>query len=304
MRLDIYLASHDGVKSREKAQELIKAGQVTVNGVVVTKPAFKVGEEDEIEVSRQKAEASDRKTVEPINLRLKILYEDDACIVIDKPRDVSVHPAPSIPSSEPTILHGAAYLMKERGLPFSAAETLVHRLDKETTGCLLLAKTPEAHLALQKQFADRTVKKTYLALVAGVPKHDEATIDAAIGRSTSNRTKMTVFGGSASRDAKTTYRVLDSSENVALLECDLHTGRTHQIRVHLMSVGHPVLGDATYATKESEKMSAKLKIDVLCLHAWKLSFVSPAHSAVAHVCSPLPSRFASLISQEGLRLAE
>src|SRR3989338_8531562 len=178
---------------------------------------------------------------------------------------------------EKTILHGIAYLFQKKNLPFSSEAVLVHRLDKETTGCLLIAKSPAAHIALQKQFADRTVSKTYLALVAGVPSPPAATIDAPIGRSTHDRTTMGIQGASGFREAQTTYRTVSvsSKKDCALLTCDLHTGRTHQIRVHLSSVGHPVLGDGTYTSVLSERVTQDYDIHGLCLHAWKLEFVSP-----------------------------
>jgi len=153
-------------------------------------------------------------------------------------------------------------------------------LDKETTGCLLIAKTEKAHTFLQKQFADRTVKKTYLALVAGVPSPPSAIIDAPIGRNLVNRTLMSIFKTRSSREAKTTYRTLEVRVNCTLLECDLHTGRTHQIRVHLRSIGHPILGDSSYGTHESKKITKGLGINGLCLHAQKLSFNTLSHKRV------------------------
>ncbi|MBP7114563.1 MAG: RluA family pseudouridine synthase, partial [Candidatus Peribacteraceae bacterium] len=153
-----------------------------------------------------------------------------------------------------------------------------------------------AHLTLQKQFADRSVQKTYLTVVAGVPYPASAIIDAPIGRHSQERTKMSVYQATATRHAKTTYRTIGKTDDVALLACDLHTGRTHQIRVHLKSIGHPVLGDPSYGSGQSEDIAQKNDIDFLCLHAWKLSFTSPSKKKV-DVMSTLPKNFSALLKR-------
>jgi 23S rRNA pseudouridine1911/1915/1917 synthase len=181
----------------------------------------------------------------------------------------------------------------------------VHRLDKPTTGCLIVAKPPSAGLRpafpdLQKQFEERTTKKKYLAIVSGVPEHTEATIDAPIGRNLTDRTKMSVLKTSASRDAKTTYRILDSVDDCSVLECDLHTGRTHQIRVHLSSVGHPILGDTPYGSPASKKLTDHYKVSGLCLHARSIVFVSPADDKEHLVEASLSSTITSALASTGL----
>jgi 23S rRNA pseudouridine1911/1915/1917 synthase len=245
-------------------------------------------------------EPAPESTIAPRDLKLPVLYEDTACLVINKPAGIAIHPAPGIKVNEPTILHGIAHLCRKKRLPFSPSQVLVHRLDRETTGCLLIAKTPEAHAALQKQFKDRTISKTYLAIVAGTPKEAEATIDAPVGRNVRERTKMSVLGATRSRAAQTTYRVLSQSKSVALLACDLHTGRTHQIRVHLAAIGHPVLGDRTYLSPESEELTREHGIGNLALHAWKLSFVSPVKKGTETVTAPLPQEFRRTLFTLGL----
>lgn len=297
-RLDAFLAKEADV-SRVRAGQLIKDGCVKVNGRVTTKPAHIVEPEDAIVASIEGLKASEDH-VTPVDLKLPILYEDDDCLVINKPAGVAVHPAIGIPKDEPTILHGAAFLFKERKIPFVASHVLVHRLDRETTGCLLIAKNPDAHRKLQKQFSDRTVEKSYLALVSGVPKNAAAVIDAPIGRSTIHRTKMSVHNTAKTREARTTYRVLGSSNGVSLLQCDLHTGRTHQLRVHLTTIGHPILGDETYNNKESEKKSRELSINDLCLHSWKLKFESPA--GIVNSEAPINGLFQGIVKQLSLRL--
>ena len=289
--------------SRAKAQKAIEDGKVRVNDEVIRKASVRVQEGDKVSAVEQAFSPTDSQAgmPAPIDLHLPILYEDAACWVINKPAGIAVHPGTGMAPGEATILHGAAYLYKAKKLPFTSESVLVHRLDKETTGCLLVAKTPEAHLFLQKQFESRSVKKLYLALVAGVPEHPQATVDAPIGRNVSNRTQMTVYhtGGDA-REARTTYKVLSAARNAALLECDLHTGRTHQIRVHLTSIGHPVLGDDSYTNTLSERLTQEYDIRSLCLHAWKLTFRSPVDQNDHAVIAPLPSSFLRAIEAVGI----
>jgi len=301
--LDKALAEAQTHLSRVKAGTLIRSGAVLLNGRVVRKPAHLVKPEDRVEVTADGAPASESHIV-PKDLKLKILYEDAACLVIEKPAGIAMHPAPGLPKDEPTILHGVAFLFKKKKLPFAASSVLVHRLDRETTGCLLIAKTSQAHAALQKQFKDRTIRKTYLAAVAGVPAESEAHIDAPIGRHVSQRTKMSVLGATHARSAQTTYHVLSQSRQAALLACDLHTGRTHQIRVHLSVIGHPVLGDTTYASPVSERIAEEQGIDRLCLHAWKLTFRSPTAKKKTTVIAPLPPLFRKTLKALSLPSAD
>ena len=289
-RLDVFLSSQDGVLSRSKAQKLIKDGMVQVNGKVVTKVAFMLKEGDHITVAESRGSTIRGRDVESsVDLHLDVLYEDSACLVINKPAGLAVHPASSMKKGDRTILNGVEFLFKKRSLPFSEDAILVHRLDKETTGCLLIAKNVAAHAALQKQFEDRTVSKKYLALVAGVPSPSSATIDAPIGRNLVQRTMMSIFKTGKSRAAKTTYKTIQAKEDCALLECDLHTGRTHQVRVHLSSIEHPILGDPKYHSALSEKVTKEYGIKGLCLHAWKLAFDSQVDERRVSVVAPISS---------------
>jgi 23S rRNA pseudouridine1911/1915/1917 synthase len=290
MRLDVFLAKTMPTLSRMKAGALVRSGAVRVNGRIIRKPAHAVKPGDRIEADRDAHPVSDTH-ITPEDLSLPVLYEDDACLVIDKPVGISVHPAPGMAQGTTTLLHGIAHLFASRGLPFGASSVLAHRLDRETTGCLLIAKTPEAHASLQKQFKSRTVEKTYLAIVAGVPTLPTATIDAPVGRNLIHRTRMSTLQTSVSREAQTTYHVLGSSRDASLLACDLHTGRTHQIRVHLRAIDHPILGDITYGSKRSEEITGKYQIHGLCLHAWKLAFTSPADGRRHTATAPLPTAF-------------
>src|SRR3989344_3781932 len=294
-RLDSFLAEEGRVLSREKAKRAIEEGHVRVNDVIVKKPAHRLEPGDRVIVSDD-ASTPTESAIEPKDLHLEILYEDEQCFVINKPAGYSVHPGAGA-IDEPTILHGVALLFTKMKIPFSSESVLVHRLDKDTTGCLLIAKNPAAHIALQKQFETRTVKKTYLALVAGIPEKSQAKIDAPIGRSSMNPTKMAITGTSTSREAQTTYRIVGKASNVALLECDLHTGRTHQIRVHLAGIGHPVLGDSSYSSSLSERLAQELEINSLCLHSWKLTFASPADEKEHSVKADPAAQFLEILKR-------
>ncbi|MBU0766424.1 RluA family pseudouridine synthase [Patescibacteria group bacterium] len=301
-RLDIFLSSQDKNLSRAKAQKLIKYGKVEVNEKIVTKVAFMLKEGDKVTVSEIDAMPLNSKDMESVDLHLDVIYEDEACLIINKPAGFAVHPAGSMHKDEQTILHGIAFLFEERRIPFTPDGVLVHRLDKETTGCLLIAKNTEAHAVLQKQFENRTIYKKYLAIVAGAPQPPSATIDAPIGRNLVHRTMMSIFKTSKSREAKTTYRTLEAKDDVALLECDLHTGRTHQIRVHLSSIGHPILGDSKYNSSLSREVSEEYKIEGLCLHAWKLEFDSPEDNGRVKVASQFSSLFENSLEHVGLNI--
>ncbi|MSR86934.1 RluA family pseudouridine synthase [Candidatus Peribacteria bacterium] len=299
-RLDAFLAAEGRMLSRAKAQKAIDDRQVRVNDNVVTKSSHRLQEGDKVSLQDSERREKESGNIQSEDLHLPVLYEDDACLVIDKPAGLAVHPGAGMVENEKTVLHGIAFLFQERSLPFSTESVLVHRLDKDTTGCLLIAKTPEAHLLLQKQFETRTVHKTYLALVAGVPEVPTATVDAPIGRSVGNRTKMSVRASFTSREAQTTYRTLASVKNVALLECDLHTGRTHQIRVHLHSIGYPVLGDSSYVSALSERLTQEFDIRNICLHAWKLTFTSPADQKEHALKAGLPQTFVRALEAAGI----
>ncbi len=284
VRLDRFLAEVAGI-SRVHAREQIEAGCVLVNGRLARKAALIVETGETVESTSDGTHATETR-VTPMNIALPVLYEDDACFVIDKPAGIPVHPGAGIPPDAQTVLHGLAKLFADKKIPFAASHVLVHRLDKDTTGCLLIAKTPDAHRTLQMQFEMRTVKKSYLALVYGKPSPAAAVIDAPIGRSTADRTKMTILGSAGARDARTTYRTLGTGNEASFVACDLHTGRTHQLRVHLAGIGHPILGDPAYCSSQSQRLTEKLGIEAVCLHAWRLSFQSPSTLKVVHAESP------------------
>jgi 23S rRNA pseudouridine1911/1915/1917 synthase len=299
-RLDAFLSKEERMPSRQKAQAAIERGSVTVNDEVVTKPAHRVQEGDKVECTEDERYKMQDATTEHIDMHLTVLYEDNACMVINKPAGVAVHPGAGMAAGEKTLLHGIAWMFHERSLPYRSDAVLVHRLDRETTGCILIAKTPEAHQELQRQFEERTVRKIYLAIVAGLPNPPSAVIDAPVGRSTANRTKMAVLGSSASREARTTYRTLGKGGNASLLLCEIHTGRTHQIRLHLATIGHPILGDGTYHNELSDRAAQEHAVANLCLHAWKLTFRSPVDGESHSVEAPIPSTFSKTLETLGL----
>lgn len=293
MRLDQHLTVLAGLKSRTIAKKLIDAGLVRVNRKIITKASLTVSNADTIEWQDFPVQEVPKTTTAAV--KLPVLFEDDHCMVIQKPAGLTVHAGSGMSAGEQTVLSSLQPLFAERHIPFSESEALVHRLDKDTTGCLLIAKTPKAHLALQKQFANRSVEKRYLTIVAGIPSPAAAVIDAPIGRHTNKRTKMSVHQAVAVRSARTTYRTLATNNNAALLECELHTGRTHQIRVHLRSIEHPVLGDNSYGTNTSNQLSEKFGITSLCLHAWKLEFMSPSGAKIAVECD-VPKKFMDVLA--------
>lgn len=304
-RLDVALVQVGAMETRADAQRAIAAGLVSVNSVPAAKAGLRVKPEDRLEIAEAET-ASVPSDIPPVALDVPVLYEDAACLVLLKPAGIPVHPGAGMPPGTTTLLHGIAHLFAERKLPFSPGSVLVHRLDQDTTGCLLVAKSPDAHRQLQQQFAERSVVKTYLALVAGVPSPPAAVIDAPVGRSTADRTTMAVLGAGRTREARTTYRTLAVAPDgvAALLSCDLHTGRTHQIRVHLSTVGHPVLGDDVYENPASERLAQARNISSLCLHAWRLQFTSPADGARCAAEAPVPAAFRAACAAVELSLEE
>jgi 23S rRNA pseudouridine1911/1915/1917 synthase len=297
-RLDTFLAFRLGGLSRTRIQKAIQEGHVRINDEKVTKVALRLQEGDQVVVSLP--DASPPSAIASRDLDLHLLYEDGACCVVEKPAGTASHPAPGMSEEETTMLHGLKYLFEKKKIPFHPSHVLAHRLDRETTGCLLVAKSPEAHNFLQDQFASRTVSKTYLALVAGVPEPAEAVIDSPVGRHALDGTKMSVVQTGNTREAQTRYRTHEAKENVALLVCNPVTGRTHQVRVHLSSVGHPILGDGTYRSPLSDRLSQEFDIRTLCLHAWKLTFVSPDDKKRHTVVSPLPIPFENALRRIGI----
>jgi 23S rRNA pseudouridine1911/1915/1917 synthase len=293
VRLDAYLASQIEGWSRARLQRLIESEDVLVNGHAA-KPSYKLREQDEIEVELI-APPADR--FEPENIPIEIVYEDESLVVVNKPAGLVVHPAAGTPSG--TLANALAYHFQQ--LPNAGVRPgIVHRLDRDTSGLLVVAKTEAALENLSDQFRDRTVFKSYVALVHGRVLSDSGKIDQPLARDPSNRTRMAVVRGG--RNALTLYRVRRSLQRFTLLDVELKTGRTHQIRVHLAWLKHPVVGDETYGggrdnTIQDARLRARIRnLDRHFLHAEKLGFTHPATGEFVKFESPLPGELSELLS--------
>ena len=273
-RLDEYVARKVVRLSRTQARKLIVDGLIVVEDVTV-KPSFRVTFGQVIKVLSGFSEFS---ALEPEDIPIEILYEDDDILVVDKPAGLSVHPGAGHPGG--TLVNALIYLRPTlKGIGSSERPGIVHRLDLDTSGVMVIAKNLASHAHISEQFAQRSVNKIYLALVKGRLTQTEAIIDAPIGRDPSNRQKMNVVDGGKS--AKTRYKVLRSIGDHQLLEVKLLTGRTHQIRVHLASIGHSIIGDSLYGKKSKT-------IDRQFLHSHLLELVHPSTERSMAFKSPLP----------------
>ena len=278
-RLDRFLAETLPAFSRSRLQALIRDGCVTVNGKT-NRPRDIVRPGDVVDLTEPEM-APIAAEAQPMDL--EILFEDNDIVVINKPAGLVVHPGAG--HQQHTLVNALlAHCKNLSGIGGKERPGIVHRLDKETSGALVIAKNDVAHRDLSKQFADRKTGKTYLALVAGTPRKSFGTIDAPIARHPVHRQRMSV-AGRAGRSAKTEYRVIRSSGDRSLVECVIHTGRTHQIRVHLHHLGHPVLGDKVYGGKRAGNFARQM------LHAWKLSFRHPTTGKLLSFTAPVPKDF-------------
>src|SRR5947199_5354423 len=283
MRIDRHLVTALPELSRSRIQQLIRSGSIRLNGAI-TRPNELVRAGDQIELTNPPPEKIETK---PEAIPLEILFEDDDLIVIDKPAGMTVHPGAG--HREHTLVNALLHHCSTlSGIGGKERPGIVHRLDKETSGCLVAAKNDVAHRELSKQFTARTVEKIYLALVAGKLRKEKGIIENKIGRHPVHRQRMSV-NSRRGRAAKTEYRVLRSSEQASLVECTLHSGRTHQIRVHLHHLGNPVLGDKIYAPRLAKDFSRQM------LHAWKLEFRHPRTEEWKSFEAPLPDDFAAAI---------
>ena len=292
-RLDVYLASQFEGWSRARLQRLIENEDVLVNGKVV-KPSYKLREHDEIEVELI-APPADFFT--PENIPLEIVYEDETLAVVNKPAGLVVHPAAGTPSG--TLANALAYHFRQ--LPDRGVRPgIVHRLDRDTSGLLVVAKTEAALENLSDQFRDRTVFKSYVALVHGRMASNSGKIDQPLARDPSNRTRMAVVRGG--RNALTLYRVRQAFDRFTLLDVELKTGRTHQIRVHLAWLKHPVVGDETYGggrdnTIQDPQLRARIRnLKHQFLHAEKLGFKHPVSNEWMKFESQLPEELNELLA--------
>ena len=287
-RLDRWLSDRLATLSRARLQGLIRRGLVRVDGAVL-KAAHRLrgGERVEIEVPPL---TEDELVPEPVTL--SVLHEDEYVLVVDKPAGMVVHPGAG--RSRGTLAAAIlAHAPITAGVGGPRRPGIVHRLDKDTSGLLVVAKTPQAYDALVAQLAARTVTRRYLAVVHGRVRAAEGVVDAAIGRDPRDRVRMAVRPEGRGKRAVTRYRVLERFASFTLLEARLETGRTHQIRVHLASLGHPVVGDQVYG---KPRLRPPIGLDGYALHAASLAFVHPVFRKMVECSAPVPERIERLLS--------
>jgi 23S rRNA pseudouridine1911/1915/1917 synthase len=300
-RLDTFLAAQITTTSRSQIRRAIELGHVTVNGQAVTKPAYDVSADEAIVITLPATPPLEAK---PEAIPLDIIYEDEQIMVVNKPAGMVTHPGAGVSSG--TLANALVYHFNQTAqqLPRrggSSRPGIVHRLDVGTSGLLVVAKTDQAHLHLAEQFQARTVRKIYHALVYGHVPNDKGEIEAPIGRDVRSRVKMAVARAGSGRNALTLYRVVERFEEFTLLEVEIKTGRTHQIRVHLAHLKHPVVADATYdaghanSIRNPQLRAAISKLGRPFLHATRLGLVHPSSGAWVEFAAPLPSALQSFL---------
>jgi len=291
-RLDVFLREKFPAASRGAMQRLIEQGHIRVNGKTV-KPTHSPHAGDVVEVTWPDARPAE---AQPEDIPLDILFEDMSLLVINKPAGLVVHPAAG--HEEHTLVNALLHHCHGSlsGIGGVARPGIVHRLDKETSGCLVIAKNDETHLALSEQFSGRTVKKIYHAILCGELARnvgEGGEIHAAIARHPTHRKRMAVHDDGEGRAAHTSYRVLEKLQAATLVEAQIHTGRTHQIRVHFQHLGHPVVGDETYGAKQNKKLKELVNYAAprVQLHAKELTFIHPRTQKTMKFSAPLPKDF-------------
>lgn len=290
-RLDRYLAQHLSDLSRSRIQQLIEQGNVLLNGKICTskKEIVKLGDRVFLEIP-----AAQPLDLQPENIPLDILYEDDSLLIINKPAGLVVHPAPGHPQG--TLVNAIlAHCPTLPGIGGVQRPGIVHRLDKDTTGAIAIAKTDQAHQHLQAQLKTKTARRDYLGVVHGSPQTESGTIDLPIGRHPIDRKKMAVVPVDTGRAARTLWQVQERLGNYTLMHFQLETGRTHQIRVHSAHIGHPIVGDPVY----SSGRSVGVNLPGQALHALRLRLQHPVTEELIDVMAPLPPAFTKLL--EALR---
>ncbi|SHJ66789.1 ribosomal large subunit pseudouridine synthase D [Hathewaya proteolytica DSM 3090] len=282
-RLDVYLFQEDGEKSRSHYQKIIAEGMVLVNGKK-TKSNYKVKTFDQVEVEH--GEEKQGNLIKE-DIELCILYEDEDILVVNKPQNMVVHPAPG--SESGTLVNGLLNHCESLStINGDNRPGIVHRIDKDTSGILVVAKNDYAHIKLSEQLRQHSMKRIYVALCEGVIKENSITIDKPIGRDKKNRLKKAI--DSEGREAVTHVTVMETFDNYTLVQCRLETGRTHQIRVHMASIGHPIVGDPLYGFKKQ-----KFKLEGQVLHAMVLGFIHPKTGEYMEFSSEIPEYFKELL---------
>lgn len=284
-RIDTYIPSKSEY-SRAMIQKMMDNGNILVNGKKV-KVSYKVQADDEITIKEQ---AAKEISLEAQDIPIEVLYEDNDIIVVNKPKGMVVHPANGNPDG--TLVNAIMSICKDSlsGIGGEIRPGIVHRLDKDTSGALIVAKNDKAHIKMSEQIKNHDVEKTYIALVKGFVKENEATIDMPIGRSLKDRKKMAVR--KEGKNAVTHFKVIERFPNYTLLEVKIETGRTHQIRVHLSEIGYPIVGDEVYSNGKNE-----WNIHGQCLHAKSLKFKHPITEKEMCIEAPIPEYFQNIIKE-------
>lgn len=286
-RIDSYLAKKEEL-SRVTIQRLIDEKKILVNSKKV-KASYKIQESDKITIEQEEVKEIELKAQD---IPVEIIYEDKDIIVVNKPKGMVVHPANGNPDG--TLVNAIMAICKDSlsGIGGEIRPGIVHRIDKDTSGILIVAKNDKSHINLSEQIKNHEVKKTYIALVRGIVKENEATINMPIGRSTKDRKKMAVTKNG--KEAITHFKVIGrySKHNCTLLEVKIETGRTHQIRVHLSQIGYPMIGDTTYSNGKNE-----WGIEGQCLHAKSLKFNHPTSGKEMFLEAQLPEYFESIVKE-------
>jgi len=285
-RLDKIVSKFETNLSREAIQRMIKTGKILVNGKQ-EKPSYKPVIDDKITIEEEEVQEID---LEPQEMPLDIIYEDSDILVINKEKGIVVHPGNGNPDG--TLANAVMAKCKESlsGIGGKIRPGIVHRIDKDTSGLIIIAKNDNAHINLSEQIQNRQVKKTYIALVRGNIKENEATINMPIGRSTKDRKKMAVT--KTGKEAITHFKVMKKFIGYTLLKVNIETGRTHQIRVHLSEIGYPIIGDEVYSNGKNP-----FGIKGQMLHAAKLKFKHPKTGKEIEVEAPLPDYFNEVLEK-------
>ena len=292
-RLDKALAEASGL-SRERVKALMGEGRVSLDGKVAAQASFKPAAGTAFAIS---IPAVTPDEAQPEDIPLTVVFEDEHLIVIDKPAGLVVHPA--VGNYDGTLVNALLHHCQGQlsGIGGVARPGIVHRIDKDTSGLLVVAKSDVAHEGLARQFEDHSIERAYLALVAGNPMPPSGTVTGSIGRSNTNRKKMALVSEGRGKHAVTHFATLERFAAAALVECRLETGRTHQVRVHMTSLGHPLLGDPAYGRTppKLKPLLAEHKFERQALHAKVLGFVHPVTGAQLRFESPLPADMAGLL---------
>lgn len=290
-RIDSFLSGKTDF-TRTRIQQLIKDRNITVNGKP-TKSSYKIEENDEIAIEVPEVETTE---IKPENIKIDIVYEDSDIAVINKQAGLVVHPAHGHYSG--TLVNAILYHIKDlSGINGEIRPGIVHRLDKDTSGLIVIAKNDKVHTALTEMFQEKKIRKTYLAILKGKLNKSEGKIVTQIGRDKNDRKKMTVIDDiTKGKNAITNYRVISQNNLFTLVKVNIETGRTHQIRVHMRYLGYPILGDSVYGRKDNEKRQM--------LHAYKLEFLHPVTGRQMEFTGEIPEDFQKALKKSDLKIDE